>query len=122
MPSSDLSSKAAPEADPLTKFIHLRLDNAVVNQLFGISTGLGMSLLTFDWSMVSYIGNPLVVPWWAEANIFVGFFLTFWVFAPIMYYTNVRMPITLRLGLLTLLKNRADVELGVPTDLLLGGV
>ncbi|KAL8279558.1 hypothetical protein RQP46_008120 [Phenoliferia psychrophenolica] len=63
-------------------------ENPVINQLFGVSSGLGMSLLTFDWSMISYIGNPLVVPWWAEANIFVGFIVAFWIFCPIMYYTN----------------------------------
>ncbi|KAK4703743.1 hypothetical protein P7C70_g2476, partial [Phenoliferia sp. Uapishka_3] len=63
-------------------------DNIVVNQLFGLSSGLGMSMITFDWSQISYIGNPLVVPWWAEVNIFVGFFFAFWVFSPILYYTN----------------------------------
>jgi hypothetical protein len=36
--------------------------NIVVNQLFGTMTGLGMSILTFDWSMISYIGSPLVTP------------------------------------------------------------
>ncbi|KAI5478852.1 proton-dependent oligopeptide transporter, POT family [Pseudohyphozyma bogoriensis] len=64
-------------------------NNAVVNQLFGVSSGLGMSMITFDWSQISYIGSPLVVPWWAEVNIFVGFVITFWIIAPIMYYTNV---------------------------------
>lgn len=37
-------------------------NNIVVNQLFGTVTGLGMGLLTFDWSMISYVGSPLVVP------------------------------------------------------------
>ena len=37
-------------------------NNVVVNSLFGTSTGLGMGLLTFDWSMVSYFANPLVSP------------------------------------------------------------
>lgn len=37
-------------------------NNVVVNTLFGSNTGLGMSILTFDWSMISYIGNPLVTP------------------------------------------------------------
>ena len=36
--------------------------NVAVNSLFGTSTGLGMGLLTFDWSMISYISNPLVTP------------------------------------------------------------
>jgi hypothetical protein len=64
--------------------------NPVVNQLFGVVTGLGMSSITFDWSQVAYIGSPLIVPWWAIANISVGFVILIWIFAPIMYYTNVR--------------------------------
>lgn len=53
-------------------------NNIVVNQLFGYSSGLvskhmtddvhdihahplqGMSLITFDWSQIAYIGSPLV--------------------------------------------------------------
>ncbi|GAA6064754.1 hypothetical protein JCM10212_002673 [Sporobolomyces blumeae] len=64
-------------------------NNVVVNQLFGVSSGLGMGLFTFDWSQIAYIGSPLVVPWWAEVNIFAGFAIAFWIIAPIMYYTNV---------------------------------
>lgn len=30
----------------------------VINQLFGYETGLGMSLITFDWSQIAYIGSP----------------------------------------------------------------
>lgn len=37
-------------------------NNVVVNQLFGYQTGLGMGFLTFDWSMISYVVSPLVVP------------------------------------------------------------
>ena len=36
--------------------------NVVVNSLFGTMTGLGMSVLTFDWAMISFIGSPLVTP------------------------------------------------------------
>lgn len=35
--------------------------NVVINSLFGV-TGLGMSMLTFDWSTISMIGSPLVTP------------------------------------------------------------
>lgn len=37
-------------------------NNVVVNTLFGTSTGLGMGIFTFDWSMISYFANPLVAP------------------------------------------------------------
>ncbi|GAA5845075.1 hypothetical protein JCM5353_007423 [Sporobolomyces roseus] len=64
-------------------------NNVIVNQLFGVSSGLGMGIFTFDWSQIAYLGSPLVVPWWAEVNVFCGFALAFWLIAPIMYYTNV---------------------------------
>ncbi|RYE52053.1 MAG: hypothetical protein EOP48_17265, partial [Sphingobacteriales bacterium] len=40
--------------------------------------GLGMSSLTFDWNQIAWIANPLVVPWWAQVNVFVSFVLFFW--------------------------------------------
>ena len=51
-----------------------------------------MSILTFDWSQITWIGSPLMVPWWAEVQIFAGFFLVYWILCPILYYTNVRRP------------------------------
>ncbi|KAJ8473875.1 hypothetical protein ONZ51_g7588 [Trametes cubensis] len=66
----------------------IRPNDIVVNQLFGTSGGLGMSILTFDWSQITWIGSPLMVPWWAEVQIFAGFFLVYWILCPILYYTN----------------------------------
>ncbi|KAG9084317.1 hypothetical protein FRC06_004129 [Ceratobasidium sp. 370] len=56
--------------------------------MFGVIHGLGMSLITFDWSQIAYIGSPLATPWWAEANVIGGFFFFFWFLTPILYYTN----------------------------------
>ena len=36
-----------------------------------------MSLITFDWAQIAYIGSPLATPWWAEANIVAGFVFFF---------------------------------------------
>ncbi|KAN0078370.1 OPT oligopeptide transporter domain containing protein [Tylopilus felleus] len=63
-------------------------ENVVVNQMFGYVHGLGMSLITFDWSQISFIGSPLATPWWAEANIMVGFVFVIWFLTPVLYYTN----------------------------------
>ncbi|KAH9949440.1 OPT oligopeptide transporter [Amylocystis lapponica] len=63
--------------------------NATVNSLFGYSTGLGMGFVTFDWAVISWIGSPLVTPWWAEANIFAGFVFFIWFITPILYFKNV---------------------------------
>jgi OPT family oligopeptide transporter len=48
-----------------------------------------MSVLTFDWTQIAYIGSPMMVPWWAELHIFGGFILFYWIMVPIFYYTNV---------------------------------
>lgn len=38
--------------------------NAVVNQLFGGTTGLSLLPITFDWTqVVGYVGSPLIPPW-----------------------------------------------------------
>lgn len=63
-------------------------DNVVVNQVFGMVTGMGLFPLTLDWSMVAYNTNPLLSPHWAAANVFFGFALFFWVVTPALYYTN----------------------------------
>ncbi|KAF8901367.1 OPT oligopeptide transporter [Gymnopilus junonius] len=63
-------------------------DNVIINQMFGYFHGLGMSLFSFDWAQIAYIGSPLATPWWAEANIVVGFLLFYWIFTPLIYYTN----------------------------------
>ncbi|EIN07938.1 small oligopeptide transporter [Punctularia strigosozonata HHB-11173 SS5] len=63
-------------------------NNVKVNQLFGYISGLGMGLITFDWSQIAYIGSPLATPWWAEANVAGGFLFFFWFITPILYYTN----------------------------------
>lgn len=44
-------------------------NDVVVNQIFGTASGLGMSILTFDWAQITFIGSPLATPWWAEANV-----------------------------------------------------
>ena len=76
---------------------HPLTENKVVNQLFGTMTGLGMSAISFDWNQISSIGSPLMVPWWAEIHIFIGFALFWWIVLPIMYYNNVRFSFSLYL-------------------------
>ncbi|XP_006456142.1 hypothetical protein AGABI2DRAFT_77707, partial [Agaricus bisporus var. bisporus H97] len=63
--------------------------NVKINQIFGYKSGLGFSLLTFDWNQIAFTGSPLATPWWAEANVMIGFVFFFWFLTPILYYTNV---------------------------------
>ncbi|CAG7985323.1 unnamed protein product [Penicillium olsonii] len=62
--------------------------NRVVNQVFGVSSGMGLLPITFDWSQVAYVTSPLLVPPWAIANVAVG--LVFWIYivATACYYMN----------------------------------
>jgi OPT family small oligopeptide transporter len=64
-------------------------DNIPLNEMFGYVHGMGMSLFTFDWSQIAYIGSPLATPWWAEANTVVGFVFFFWIITPALHYSNV---------------------------------
>ncbi|UQC76052.1 OPT oligopeptide transporter [Colletotrichum lupini] len=63
--------------------------NVVVANLFGTVSGLGLFPLTFDWAQVTYIGSPLLVPFWAAMNVIGGLVIVMWLIAPIAYYANV---------------------------------
>lgn len=73
----------------VTLTLALPTDNIVVNQLFGSVSGLGMNIISFDWSVISGFASPLMIPWWAQANLLVGFIMSFWIILPAMYYSNV---------------------------------
>lgn len=64
-------------------------DSVKVNQIFGYHSGLGFSVLTLDWNQIAFIGSPLATPWWAEANVMIGFFFFYWFLTPLLYYNNV---------------------------------
>ncbi|PPQ74705.1 hypothetical protein CVT26_007556, partial [Gymnopilus dilepis] len=71
------------------------LFNTLHSQTYaGIGERKGMSRERFFFccfvgaTFYSYIGSPLATPWWAEANIVLGFVLFFWILTPIIYYTN----------------------------------
>ncbi|KAI0393088.1 OPT oligopeptide transporter protein-domain-containing protein [Xylariaceae sp. FL0594] len=64
-------------------------DNAIVNQLFGGSTGLSLLPITFDWTQIAgYIASPLVPPWHAIANTLIGVVVFFLGFASFLHYTG----------------------------------
>ncbi|KAH9059645.1 small oligopeptide transporter [Lactarius vividus] len=64
-------------------------NNSKVNQMFGVTHGMSMGLLTFDWGQITYNGSPLPVPWWAAANIGITVLFFYWFLVPILYFTNV---------------------------------
>ncbi|KAK6341576.1 hypothetical protein TWF696_008647 [Orbilia brochopaga] len=64
-------------------------DSVVLANLFGVSSGLGLIPITFDWAQISYIGSPIITPFWAAANVLIGLIAVMWILAPILYYANV---------------------------------
>lgn len=64
-------------------------DNVVVANLFGVSSGLGLFPVTFDWAQIAYIGSPLTTPFWAAMNVVGGLVVVMWIIAPIAYYNNI---------------------------------
>lgn len=52
--------------------------------------GLGIGSFGIDWSTISsYLGSPLASPWFASANVAVGFVLVMYVMTPIVYWNNI---------------------------------
>ncbi|KAJ8771357.1 hypothetical protein K2173_026534 [Erythroxylum novogranatense] len=65
-------------------------NSVLLHQLGSGSQGLGIGSIGFDWSTISsYLGSPLASPWFATANIAVGFVLVMYVMTPICYWFNV---------------------------------
>ena len=60
-------------------------DNRVVNQLFGVTHGMAMGILTFDWGQIAFNDSPLVSPWWVAANLGLTIVIFYWIIAPILY-------------------------------------
>ncbi|KAL9334578.1 hypothetical protein Peur_071759 [Populus x canadensis] len=64
--------------------------SVLVQQLGSGLQGLGIGAVGFDWATVSaYLGSPLASPWFATANVAVGFSLIMYVMTPICYWLNV---------------------------------
>ena len=57
------------------------------NQIGSWLHGLGIGAVTLNWAGVSsYLGSPLVTPWFSIVNIGIGFFLFIYVFLPLSYW------------------------------------
>ncbi|CAF0847942.1 unnamed protein product [Adineta ricciae] len=66
----------------------LKPDSIIISQLTGIN-GLGIGSLELDWNAwVSFLGSPIIVPFWAQVNILIGFVVLAWFITPLAYYTN----------------------------------
>lgn len=65
-------------------------NNTVVNQLFGVQSGLGFIPISFDWTQATQAmeASPLATPAWVSANTYASTFIFFMIVLPCLYYTN----------------------------------
>ncbi|XP_039159785.1 oligopeptide transporter 7-like isoform X1 [Eucalyptus grandis] len=64
--------------------------SVVAHQLGSGLHGLGIGAIGLDWSSISsYLGSPLASPWFATANIAVGFAFVVYVITPFTYWLNI---------------------------------
>ncbi len=64
-------------------------NNVGVNMVFGGSGGLGLNFLSFDWTVIAgYLSSPMMVPFFAQVNVFAGYLIIICVLAPILFATN----------------------------------
>ncbi|KAI8870793.1 hypothetical protein GQ42DRAFT_104437, partial [Ramicandelaber brevisporus] len=55
-------------------------DSILYAQLSSGQFGLGLLNITLDWtSVASYMGSPIVTPFWATCNLLVGFIIVMWI-------------------------------------------
>lgn len=64
--------------------------SVLAHQLGSGMSGLGIGAIGVDWSVVSsYLQTPLATPWFAIANVGVGFFIVTYLIIPIGYWNNI---------------------------------
>ena len=84
-------------------------NNRVVNQLFGVTHGMSMGILAFDWGQIAYNSSPLSVPWWAAANVGLTIVIFYWIITPILYVSCSLFFLHCRRGFLTILWQYTNV-------------
>jgi OPT family oligopeptide transporter len=63
-------------------------NNKLLAQLTS-ANGFGITSLQFDWySLTASLNSPIIVPRWAQVNLFIGFVLFIWLTGPLIYYLN----------------------------------
>ncbi|KDN52996.1 OPT oligopeptide transporter [Tilletiaria anomala UBC 951] len=63
-------------------------NNVAVNHIFGFTNGMALFPVTLDYTQLNYFASPTLAPWWAGANLGVGY-LIMWVFiGTILYFKN----------------------------------
>lgn len=61
--------------------------SVTAHQIGSGKNGLGLGSFSLDWTTIaSFLGNPLVTPFFATANIIVGYILLIYLLIPVAYW------------------------------------
>lgn len=58
----------------------------LAHQIGSGQQGLGILSFTFDWSVIAYLGSPLVTPFFAILNILAGYVVIVYIMIPAAYW------------------------------------
>ncbi|KAF9163220.1 hypothetical protein BGX20_001407, partial [Mortierella sp. AD010] len=84
-----ITSICLSAATALTLFCYIDPKNVKLSQLTS-SQGLEMGVVSLDWNTVtSFLGSPLITPYWARVDIMMGFILFAWIMVPVAYYFDI---------------------------------
>ncbi|KAL9272271.1 Oligopeptide transporter 8-like protein [Drosera capensis] len=63
--------------------------SVTMQQISSGQQGLGLGAFALDWSTISsYLGSPLVSPWFATANVAAGYIFFVYIVVPLSYWFN----------------------------------
>jgi OPT family oligopeptide transporter len=83
-----LPSFIMPVLQNFSPFCLIDTQNRLLAELTSVN-GFGIGAFRLDWlSITCYLSSPIVVPRWAQVNLFIGFILIVWISGPLVYYTN----------------------------------
>ena len=64
-------------------------NNAILNILFGMWSGMSVLPFTFDWAEAAgYYGNPLIIAWETGRDRLIGFVSITWILCPLLFWLN----------------------------------
>ncbi|KAI3842288.1 hypothetical protein MKW98_026078 [Papaver atlanticum] len=62
--------------------------SVLAHQLGSGMSGIGLGAISLDWLATAYLSSPLASPWFATANMAVGFGVILYIITPISYWLN----------------------------------
>ncbi|AMD20402.1 HDL342Cp [Eremothecium sinecaudum] len=64
-------------------------NNVLINQIFGVFSGMGLIPITFDWNQLTALGSPLIPPVRFIITLLCSVVLVHWIFVPLLHFNNV---------------------------------